>query len=403
MAYLVILTGQRVDDVVELNPGATLTIGSDPTAHIHVPDSHVAPVHGQVYPAEGSYWFQDVGQGYSLVNLDPLANNAHALRANDGMALGRAFLTYVLDAPKAERVKEDTADELAERDAEIKRLRERLLTQQGEASKLARNTAELTKQTERDAEAIRQLEEAREQVKAELDAIRAGDKSAQKDAAKANEEKATAIAARDAALAELAEAKQELSRLGIELAEARADAEEQRQEASRASAEAEAGARQTEDERVARAQAEAELGAVAADLAAVRMQLEQTKTELAEVLDAGTAEDLAFAAGALSAAREALVTLGVPREAPALPRRNADDAGVLLDRALSPDEARKLEAKLTLWVEQESLRRLSGTSPAFVRDAHTTEIEQKLRSLRQRSAENAALSTATPGAKVKAS
>ena len=99
MAYLLILNGQRVDDFVELDPGATLTIGSGAANHIHLPEEHVAEMHGQVYPGQGAFWFQDLQQGYTCLNADPVAGTVHELHPNDVLTFGRTFLKFVLEPP----------------------------------------------------------------------------------------------------------------------------------------------------------------------------------------------------------------------------------------------------------------------------------------------------------------
>lgn len=160
MAYLLILTGQRADDVVELNPAATLSLGSSTEAHIQLPQADVAAIHAQVYPAQGSYWFQDLGEGHTSINMDPLANATHVLRAHDVLALGRTFVKFVTEPPHAHGGV-DRSEELGARDREIEQLRERV-------AQLEAKNGELGGELERAREQV-------EEVRAELEEVRAAE------------------------------------------------------------------------------------------------------------------------------------------------------------------------------------------------------------------------------------
>lgn len=151
MAFLLFLTGQRVDDVVELNPAATLTLGSSRDAHIQVlDDPDVGGTHGQVFPAEGSYWFQDLGQGYTYLNLDPLSNATHALRPHDMLIVGRTFLKFVTERPSQRAAGAGDAErKLAAHKKEIDRLRERLTDSQSDVSKTRRELSQSLAELER--------------------------------------------------------------------------------------------------------------------------------------------------------------------------------------------------------------------------------------------------------------
>ena len=152
MPFLLFLTGPRVDDVVELNPDATLTLGSSGEAHIQVlDDADVAATHGQIYPAEGSYWFQDLGQAYTYLNLDPLTNATHALRPHDVLIVGRTFLKFVTERPRARAGGGGgrSSREVATHKKEIERLREKVNESKSVAAKARRELAQVRSELEK--------------------------------------------------------------------------------------------------------------------------------------------------------------------------------------------------------------------------------------------------------------
>ena len=168
MAYLLILTGQRADDVVELNPAATLSLGSSSEAHIQLPEADVAATHAQVYPAQGSYWLQDLGEGSTYINMDPLANATQVLRAHDVLALGRTFVQFVTERPHAQGGV-DRSREIGARDREIEQLRERV-------ARLAAKNGALGGELDRAQVQV-------EQLRAELEGVRVAENAQEAESA----------------------------------------------------------------------------------------------------------------------------------------------------------------------------------------------------------------------------
>ena len=146
MAFLLFLNGPRADDAVELDPSATLTLGSSPEAHVQVPDADAAPAHAQVYPAEGRVWLQDFGQGYTYLNLEPLASATVALEPHDVLIVGRTFLKFVTQPPRARGA--DRASELTGAKREIERLRLRLTEAHGDLARARKETAKVEEELE---------------------------------------------------------------------------------------------------------------------------------------------------------------------------------------------------------------------------------------------------------------
>jgi len=179
MAYLLVLNGPRLDELFELDPGATLTLGSSADAHIQLPDPDVAAVHGRVYPAEGRFWLQDLGQGYTLLNLDHVSGATQELYPHDVLILGRTFLKFVAEPPAA-RGGAGASHAVKAKQAEIERLRKRLTQAQSTTSKARRELAsvqesiEAARAEERAAadEVRAELESARETHQAELESAR---------------------------------------------------------------------------------------------------------------------------------------------------------------------------------------------------------------------------------------
>jgi len=180
MAYLLILNGPRVDEVVALDPSATLTLGSSRDSHIQLLDPDVAPTHGRVYPAEGTYWFQDLGQGYTLLNLDLMEGSTQGLFPHDVLILGRTFVKFVLEPPAARAGAAGPSHAVKAKEAEIERLRKRLTEAQGGTSKVRRELSEAREQIE----AVREEQRVeRERAAAEIEKIRAAHR-AERDSAR---------------------------------------------------------------------------------------------------------------------------------------------------------------------------------------------------------------------------
>ncbi|MCA9604307.1 MAG: FHA domain-containing protein [Myxococcales bacterium] len=433
MACFVVLTGSLVDQVFDLHPTATLTLGSGPNNHIQLPEADVAELHAQVYPAQGRYWFQDLGYGYTLVNARDVSQTVHPLDENDVVQLGRTFLRFLfqppagvatggltelqhqltslreeaMDATKRLAQLESTKDELARR-LESSRSAESAASR--EAKKLARENEKLTGDNEAlrgelatlgaAAEEKTQLEDEGVELRAERDRLKR--EVAEKERLEAR------VAELEAELGALRDARGEADRRGAEVEELEAERRTLLdQVADRRRLEGEVAALTDElttlkDELAARERLGEELVALRAELEPLRgaqadndrlsieradllAQLDRLREELAVARAEDAREELDDTRAALDEARAALAALGVPAAATALARADEDDPGAILDAAgLSPELARRLEASLTRFAERESLRRLGGATPTAAPLAEAGDIERELRTLRER-------------------
>lgn len=444
MACFVVLNGPRVDEVLELNPNATLTVGGGPNNHLQLPDVHVADLHAQVYPAEGYYWFQDLGYGFTLVNAMELNRSVHQLVEHDVLQLGRTFLRFALQPPAATgtgdleelqnelRFLREEAQDATKRIAQLestkaevaKRLEAARAAETAaakEAKQLSRENQTLTRDLERlraelgaagDAseEKTRLASEATE-LRAELE-LRRAEVAELREAAASEEQLRAQIAALEAELAPLHDAEADKGRLATELADLRAQHGSLRDQV--AALEAELGrlrevarerdglASELADLRAQQGPLRDQLAALEAELArlgdaeAAKARLEAELAELGGRLERQEAEleqaraddaraELASTRALLHDARDALAALGVPPPASELPRGDTDDLGALLDAAdLAPEVRRRLEASLTGHVERETLRRLAGMAPGFAPIDEAGPIREELRMLHTR-------------------
>ncbi len=252
MAFFVLLNGPRAEEVHALHPEAMLMVGGGPNSHIQLADVHVADVQGQVYPAEGFYWFQDLGYGFTFVNGAELTRAVHQLMPNDVLQLGRTFLRFVLQPPAA--------------------------TGTGEVDALRHEVAALREEALDATKRLGQLESTKAEVAKRLEAARAAEGAAVKDAKRLAQENAGLARDLERLRAEVLAAggaSEEAGRRGREAAELRAELERVRGEL--------AGAR----EEVARqAQLHDRIAALEAELAPLHdaeAQRGRLATELADL------------------------------------------------------------------------------------------------------------------------
>src|SRR5687767_9434736 len=99
MAYLQILNGTRELQVEELNPQASLVVGSGDEAHIRVTDAGVEGRHCQVYPAQNAFWLQDLGAGNTILHMKRLKGTTEGLKQGDIFILGQTFLKFWNEKP----------------------------------------------------------------------------------------------------------------------------------------------------------------------------------------------------------------------------------------------------------------------------------------------------------------
>ncbi|MBX3276178.1 MAG: hypothetical protein KF729_38350 [Sandaracinaceae bacterium] len=236
MAFFVVLNGPRADEVLELDPHATLMLGGGPNNHVVLPDLHVADLQAQVYPAEGYYWFQDLGYGFTLVNGLELARAVHALVENDVVQLGRTFLRFCLQPPAAasaggiEELRAEIAflrDEAQDATARLAQLEStkaemgrRLEAARSAESAAARDVKRLTRENEK---ITKELERARGELAAAGE-VAEGGRRLEGEAAELRaelERRRAALAALEAEVAEHAPLREQVAALEAELARLR--------------------------------------------------------------------------------------------------------------------------------------------------------------------------------------
>lgn len=371
MSYLQILTGPRGDEVIELNSTATLIVGSAPDAHIQLPDSDVTPNHCQVYPAQGSFWLQDLGQGSTVLNMRRLTGEIEGLKPLDVIIVGRTFLRFLAQAPAAASGSgshtgaavgggEDSAalaaaqSEIAALKEEVDQLRnwhskgEALSSTLTEKLREAKDRLEKVRRqlSERDDE-IHELRQERARMEKRLVEV-------QKDLAN-SEEKSKGISG------EVAKLKAALQTHESELETTRKGRETARVDAKRL---------------------QVELGILESQ---AKQELQNTKSA-AENRVTELEETLVTVRQTLEASRQALEALGVQRPADESPLESSGPGlAETLDALDVPhDQRRRLEDALTARIDSEALRRFSGPLLTWDRPIEAAKLEADLRALRTR-------------------
>ncbi len=83
--------------LAKLNPSASLVLGSGPEAHIRIPG--LQPKHATVYPAQGSYWLQDLGTGVTIHGMRRLQDSVVLLESSDVVILGTTYVQFWSNTP----------------------------------------------------------------------------------------------------------------------------------------------------------------------------------------------------------------------------------------------------------------------------------------------------------------
>lgn len=371
MPFLQILTGGRADELFELNPAATLLVGSGPDAHIRLPDARVGASHCRVYPAQGKYWLQDLGASTTVINLRRVPNETTGLAARDIIILGQTFVRFIDERPEPEpdgaAPKGADPAELTKANERVRALEAQLRTLEGHAagaqSQLVSDLrAQLVKAEESDQRNGSELEKARARVltlEKEQDKLRARLTEVQSEARKALAAKAEEI---------------KLSEEVILNFEATAAASE-RELAQRT------GALEQAERQIASLQEELAQVTQRADERVASAGVEQRSrlSALEAALSASTAS--------LAASRAALQALGI--EPPAAPDRPdgvapLELAAALDGASLSAEVRARLEQALVVHIDREALRRFTGPPFSWERPQRALEVAAELASLRAR-------------------
>jgi len=313
VAWIQFLSGGRDQQLQELNPKASLTLGSGdpPGVHIQCKDPGIQPEHCRIYPSpDGSaFWLQNLSPD-TILNMQRLQpNKTHQLADRAVFIVGRTFVKFWLQKPatglEGAGGGGGGADTSAV-EAELKQAKDELEKLRSSGAS-GQELDEQRRATEAAQAEVKELEGKLADVKKELEA-----------AQKAKEE---AEGARHTAESELTQAK---AKAESDLEAARKEAEEAKAQASR--------------------EAESELEAAKAGLAKEKEELE----------------------GSLEATRTALEALREEQSAAggdpiADLAGSLDDLHAALDALELPDAARRqLMAVVRSEIDREVIRRAEG-------------------------------------------
>ena len=100
MAHLQFLSGSRDQELVELHDTASLLLGRGSEVHIPLEDDGIAPRHCLLYPAQGSIWLQDLGEGTTIYGLQRLKGDTVRLRDREVFILGEVYVKFWASRPE---------------------------------------------------------------------------------------------------------------------------------------------------------------------------------------------------------------------------------------------------------------------------------------------------------------
>jgi predicted component of type VI protein secretion system len=365
MPYVQILSGSRANDVIELNPSASLIVGSAQDAHIQLSDADVVPNHCQIYPAQEAYWLQDLGEGLTVLNTHRLAGTTEGLRPNDVFILGQTFLRFLTQKPVGAGGGGD-----AQLQAEVERLTaagrkgEELTLALGEKLRSAKSTLETLREQvgERDKE-IEGLRSGYGGMESQVGGLAQQVKVLQHQLEAAKSQAATSEESFETL-------KSEVDKTKSELKETRKTSQLARVDAKRLKLEMGMSENQAKE-----------------DLLRARRDAEARVVEAEEIADDIEAE-LAATLSRLEASQAALEALGVQPAAEKLDLGEPEKLSeVLAGLGLPNDVMGHLEAGLAAHVDREALRRFSGPLLSWDRPQAATKLAEQVISLRTRAEE----------------
>lgn len=365
MSFLQFVTGSRSQEFVELNPTASLIVGSSSSAHIQLHDPDVQQQHCRIYPAQGAFWLQDLGQGFTILNMKRLSNETEGLRANDVFIVGRTFIKFWAEKPPA------TGGGGGADPAELETARRRVSQLEAELEQARASSAG----QQQGAERVQMLMKALGEKDAELDEVRAKMEAIESWKNKGDQKVGNLEA-------ELVDSRQQMELLAQDvldreeqLTSLRTDLEKER-ESSRMNA------RRLEVElEDVKAHAQKEVERVWNEATAKGREegrgealpkLKETEGELKEMR------------ATLEATRAALESLGVARPAETIAAGGSPLQEALAALGLEPAQQQRLMAALSGEIDRESLRRFAGPALAWSEGTPERDLPGELRGLRRR-------------------
>jgi DNA repair exonuclease SbcCD ATPase subunit len=342
VAYLQFISGGRDQQLEELNPGASLVIGSGDQAHIRLMDAEVKDAHCQVYPGGGSFWLQDLSVGNTVMNMKRLKGTTEGLKDRDVFIVGTTFVKFWAEKPPAGGGASPQPPG-APSGAALEGLKRELAAAQAEAAKLGAATAQV-------ADLQRQV--------AKLDELRREVESTKKELSQARGDADAAKREVESTKKELSQARGDATRLKGELERAQGERDELETKASeleRAKGELEGRVERMQTEvESAKADAAAEAQRAKADAEAqvekARAAAKKEQADLEAAVDATRAELEALRAKLELSGRDRLAAL----------TDDGDLAKLVEALALPAATRRRLEAALEDAVTREALRRVAG-------------------------------------------
>jgi FHA domain len=349
MGFLQFLSGSRDQEFQELNPSASLNLGSAEGSHIHVPDPGVDGTHCTIYPAQGQFWLKNEGRK-TILNLQGMQPQATA-GLTDGMVfiVGSTFVKFWVEKPAGAGGGAAPAAAAAgggADPAELEQLKKQLAAAEAEVEQMRGQSGSAGQELEAARAESERLKGELEQVQAQVTELTEGKTEAERTTQRLQGE---IDGAKESAEREASEARAEAEK-------AKTDAEEQVTKAKADAEEQVTKAKTDAEEQVAKAQAEAE-----EQVAQAKAEAEQARTEAREEAERSTQQ----AREALEASQHALDGLKDRADALCKDRVAAlaepSDLQAALEALKLPEAVRvRLEEAVASQVDREVLRRMSG-------------------------------------------
>lgn len=209
MPFLQFLNGSRDQEFEELNPGASLVLGSGAEAHMRNGDPGIEGKHCTVYPAQGKFWLQDMGAGSTVFKMKRLAATTEGLQQGDVFIAGSTYIKFWDNKPAGgggggadPAALESAQTELAGLKAELEQLKGAGAGREEEVKQLEGSLAEAKAAQE-------SIQQELETTKQELETTKQAQQEAQDRASQLEQDVATARAESESAVSQAKEEAQQ--------------------------------------------------------------------------------------------------------------------------------------------------------------------------------------------------